>query len=142
MEPTRVSSGMETEKGVTTATDSSQRPHGGQVLLGLALMVLGLGFLLHRLDLWHIHVSGQYWPFILLFIGAVRLVFGPLRTRRGRSRRGGVLMINIGLWGLISEFELFGLDYGTSWPLLIVAVGLNMVWRALEEPRPQKIQEN
>jgi hypothetical protein len=133
---------METEKGVTTVPDFEQRPRGGQVLLGLALIVLGLGFLLHRLDLWHIHLSARYWPFILIFIGAARLLYGPFRTRRGRTRRGGVWMINIGLWGLISEFQLFGLDYGTSWPLLIVAVGLNIVWRSLEEPRSRKIQEN
>ena len=133
---------METEKDVATVPDSFHRPRGGQVLLGLALMVLGLGFLLHRLDLWHIHLSTRYWPFILLFIGVARLLDGPFRTRRGRTLRGGVWMINIGLWGLISEFQLFGLNYGTSWPLLIVAVGLNIVWRSLEEPRSRNIQEN
>jgi hypothetical protein len=38
----------------------------------------------------------------------------------------------IGNWALISEWHLFGFTYGTSWPLLLIASGAMMVWRALE----------
>jgi hypothetical protein len=39
----------------------------------------------------------------------------------------------VGVWGLISEARLFGFDYSTSWPLLIIAAGMIMVWRAFED---------
>ncbi len=32
------------------------------------------------------------------------------------------------------EMHLFGLDYGTSWPLMVVGAGLLIVWRAYDGP--------
>lgn len=33
---------------------------------------------------------------------------------------------------MVSEFQLFGLDYSISWPLLVIGAGINMVWRSFE----------
>lgn len=115
---------------------------GGQVFIGLAIMVLGLGFLLDRLELWHLRLSPRLWPLLPLAFGLARLLAGPGVTKRGRTIRSGVWLSGVGLWGLVSEFHVFGLDYDTSWPLLIVAAGLNMVWRSFEEPRARRIQES
>ncbi len=56
--------------------------------------------------------------------------------------RGGIWMIFIGIWGLLTEFQVFGLDYHTSWPLLIIGAGLKMVWRSLEGPGVRRIVGN
>ena len=133
-----VLSGMENGNAMTTNLESSERPRRSQVLVGLALILVGLGFLAHRLDVWHVHLSLRFWPLILIVMGAARFLDGPVVTRGGHRRRNGMFLIFIGLWGLISEFELFGLNYGTSWPLLIVAVGLNTVWRSFEDSRPRR----
>jgi hypothetical protein len=127
---------MEMNNGMaTTGGRPDVEARGGQVFIGLALMLLGLAVLFERMDLWHLNVSARLWPFFLLLLGLVKFVSGPYRTRRGRKVRGGAWLIYIGLWGLINEYHLLGLDYDTSWPLLIVAAGLNMVWRSLASTR-------
>jgi hypothetical protein len=124
---------------------TDQEPDGPdrkRVLLGLAFILLGLSFMAYGLDVWELRLSRQFWPFIPLVLGVVKLIDPPLDKRDRRSRRGGMWLINVGLWGLISEYELFGFGYSTSWPLLIIAAGLNIVWRACESPYPRKTQES
>ncbi|MEO6213293.1 MAG: DUF5668 domain-containing protein [Vicinamibacterales bacterium] len=134
---------METMHETKTVDNSSQDgSRSGQVFIGLALMLLGLGFLFDRMDLWHVHLSRHFWPFFPLFIGLARLFGGPRSSSHGPPGRGGIGMISVGIWGLVSEFHLFRLDYNTSWPLLVIAAGLNMVWRSFEPARPRRIQEN
>ena len=38
----------------------------------------------------------------------------------------------VGLWGVVSESQLFGLTFATSWPLFVMGVGVMIVWRSLE----------
>jgi len=124
---------------------TDQKPDGPdrkRVLLGLAFILLGLCFMTYRLDLWEINLSRHVWPFVLLAIGLIKLIDPPLNKRQRRSHRGGMWLIYIGLWGLVSEYELFGLGYGNSWPLLIIGAGLNIVWGSFESPDPRTRQEN
>ena len=75
----------------------------------------------------------SWWPFVLIVMGAARMVNGPDVSPRERGkRRSGVWLIVVGLWGLVNEWRVFGLSYGTSWPLLVMASGAMMVWRSLE----------
>ena len=127
---------------MNTTDDSGARLGRSRVLLGLALMLLGAAFLADRLDLWHLELSSHFWPFIPLLIGLARVIDPPVSRRGHRSRRGGMWLIYVGVWGLISEFHLFGLDYHDSWPLLIIAAGLNIVWRSFEPPCTRSTQEN
>lgn len=122
----------------TKATRPAAENDDGHLFMGAALIFVGLVFLADQITWWDFRISGHFWPFILLILGAARLVAPGYKNGCRRSRRSGVWLVTIGLWGLISEFELFGFDYSTSWPLLIVAAGLNMVWRSLEpHPVPQ-----
>ena len=118
---------------MTSDIDTSSRPRGGQVLVGLAIILVGLGFLAHRLDVWHVHLSLRMWPLVLLIMGGAKVI--------DRNARSGLFLIYIGLWGLVSEFRLFGLGYESSWPLLIIGVGLNTVWRAVEDGRTRRVKE-
>jgi cell wall-active antibiotic response 4TMS protein YvqF len=50
----------------------------------------------------------------------------------------------VGCWALANEFALFGFDYGTSWPLVVIGAGVLVVWRALDpvtRPSPPGAQE-
>ena len=116
-----------------SSTDDPQRMRGGQALFGVAVMFIGVGILADRLNLWRITLSPNFWPFIPLAFGLARIIDPPEREGR-RSRRSGAWLVYIGIWGLLSEYGLFGFHYGNSWPLLIIAVGINMVWRSLEPP--------
>ena len=133
---------MESNNPMTTTDQKLDGPDRKRVLLGLAIMLLGLTFMAYRLDLWELRISRHYWPLIPLVLGLVRLIDPPVGKGQRRSRRGGMWLIYVGTWGLISEFELFGFEYGNSWPLLIIAVGLNTVWRAFEASGPRNRQEN
>jgi hypothetical protein len=127
-----------------TYPDSSDEGHllNRRVLVGIAMMLVGVAMLADRNDGWRLDSSG-WWPLFVLFVGAVKVVDPGYRKGRRRSRRGGVWLLAVGAWGLVSEAELFGFDYTTSWPLLIIALGLIIAWRAVEEAgRPRKIQEN
>ncbi|CAN5810898.1 hypothetical protein BH18ACI5_BH18ACI5_17790 [soil metagenome] len=131
-----------TNQSVSADGDYHDGPRGAQVIIGLAIMLLGVSFLFERMDMWHVHLSRHLWPLFPLFFGIARLLEGPRRTRRDRHVRSGMWMINIGIWGLMTEFHVFGLDYDTSWPLLIIAAGINMVWKSFEGSRAGRVQSN
>jgi hypothetical protein len=126
-----------------TSADGNHRggPRGAQVVIGLAIMLLGVSFLFERMDMWHVHLSRHFWPLFPLFFGLARLLDGGRGTRGGRQVRG-MWMIYVGIWGLLTEFHVFGLDYDTSWPLLIIAAGINMVWRSFECSRAGRLESH
>lgn len=98
----------------------TRRRSGGRLVLGLFLIAIGglllagsLGFEVPR-RVW------SYWPLLLIGLGAVKLLWPGTAD----DRRGGYWLTVIGLWGAINVFDLFGLHWGNSWPLLIIAAGL------------------
>jgi len=100
--------------------------------VGLFLIALGALFLADNVGF---HVPGsvwRYWPFLLLAMGVARFAFGD----DADDRRGGYWLIATGLYGWIAVFGLFGLSWGTAWPILLVAVGASMVlFRERDEVR-------
>jgi len=117
----------------TRDTGTSRRADSGQIVIGLIILSIGAMLLLDRLspgtDALH-----AWWPFVLIVMGAARVAESSDRTRRcGGKRRSGVWLIVVGLWGLVNEWRVFGLTYGTSWPLLVMASGALMVWRSLDD---------
>lgn len=134
---------METD---VTVGDKPMRPAAengdSHLFVGAALILVGLALLADQITWWDFRISAHFWPFILLILGAARLIAPGYKNGCRRSRRSGVWLLSIGVWGTISEFQLFGLDYSTSWPLLIVAAGLNMVWRSFEPRSLPQTREN
>jgi hypothetical protein len=122
--------------------DNNNEAHKGRVFAGLIIIAVGVMLLADRIGISGIHLSGRYWPLLLVAFGFVRL-FDPPTRRNGarRSRWTGVWFIYLGFWGLVSEFHILGLDYNTSWPLLIVGAGLGIVWRAFEDSGNRQCQQ-
>ena len=114
--------------------DQEEPPNSGRVLVGLAIVAVGIIMLIDRMGFADIHLSGRFWPLILIGLGLIKM-FDPPRRDGRRSRRSGGWLLWVGVWGLVSEFHVLGLDYATSWPLLVIGVGIGMVWRAFAEPR-------
>ncbi len=115
--------------------EEQRGPNGGRVLVGLMIIVAGLAMLGDRMGISGVHLSGRYWPMFLIAFGVARML-APAMTRDGRRRSQwpGIWFIFLGLWFFVNEFHAFGLDYGTSWPLLVVGAGIGMIWRAVEDP--------
>jgi hypothetical protein len=114
--------------------DNDHQRNSGRVFFGLVIILIGLAMLGDRTGFYRLHLSGHYWPLILIVLGGMKMLDPGQTSGHQRSRRGGLWLIYVGCWGLVNEFHLFGFDYGTSWPLLIIGAGIGIVWRAFENP--------
>ena len=112
------------------------RPHlDTHLVWGLILILFGAMLMMGRLTA---DEGYRYWPMLLILLGSAKLIDPPQSGLHQGSRRPGAWLLFIGLWGLVSEFHLFGLDYSNSWPLMIVGVGLMLVWRSFDPPAPSR----
>jgi len=101
-----------------------QRGRAGRLVLGVGLIVVGglllaanFGFDVPR-GVW------RYWPFLLIALGCARLI----APADGDERRGGYWLLVVGIYGWVNVWNLFGLDWGTSWPIFLIAAGLMMLF--------------
>ena len=86
--------------------DEPQEPHKGRVIAGLIIIAAGVMLLADRIGISGIHLSGRYWPLLLMAFGFVRLFDSPIRRNgKRRSRWTGVWFIYLGLWvyGLVID---------------------------------------
>jgi hypothetical protein len=86
------------------------------MLVGGYLLLLNLGYGL-PFSIWH------YLP--LPFIAAG--VWGLSFPSRHLSRSGGAWALCLGLYLACGTFNLFGLSWGTAWPIFIVGAGLDVM---------------
>lgn len=117
----------------------------GAIAAGVLLVGLGAAMFLDRTDMFRMNVGRLMAPFVLIALGsAIVLDRGGFVAERGRAvdddgrpcrirRRGGpfggLWLIGIGCWMLVSQTHLFGLTYDTSWPLFIILAGVMIVFR-------------
>jgi hypothetical protein len=100
------------------------------LIAGLVVIGLGLWLLFLQLDVVRIDPPWEWWPLILVALGLGKL----LGAGSHRERLGGVWLMGLG-GGLIVHFlGWFGLYWDNSWPLLLVAAGAVIVWRAGADP--------
>jgi hypothetical protein len=99
----------------------------GTLVGGIILIVLGALFLLEELRLTDFgDVIRRYWPMIIVLVGVPKLF-------SYRTMWSGLWLIAVGGWLQIARLKLFGLTYGTSWPLLLIALGAGIIIRAFVE---------
>jgi hypothetical protein len=112
------------------------------IVIGVVVMAIGAAMLFDTTGLMRINAGSLIAPFVLIALGTAMLL-GP--RNRGRSaadatddrichgrrngRFGGIWMIGLGCWLLISQTGMFGLTFGTSWPLLLILMGGLMAMR-------------
>jgi xanthine/uracil permease len=101
-----------------------------RVLFGLVVMVVGALLLADRFDWWGLQAHLPLWPWILILLGIAKLS----GARRHPISRVGWWLIAIGIWGIVTEFQVLGFGFRRAWPLLIVIVGAFLIWRAIDPP--------
>ena len=121
----------------------------GAVAGGLIVLVVGAAMLLDSTGTFDIRMGRLIGPLVMIVIGATSVlndgricstsdpsvVDAPSgragrRGRRGRPRAfGGIWLIGIGSWMLVSQTHLFGLNFGNSWPLVVILAGVMIVIR-------------
>jgi hypothetical protein len=99
----------------------------GQLVWGMFVMALGLLWTLDAIRVIEAREFWRYWPVFIVAAGVGRLMAPPLAD----GSRRGMFTVLFGLWLLGNTLELF--FWKTSWPLLVIALGLSIVWKALAE---------
>lgn len=117
------------------AQDHGRRMRPGAVAAGGVLLALGVLLLLDTTGTVRVQAGQLIAPMVMIAIGASILLDGscaPSAPGRHRPRgTSGFWLIGIGVWMLVSQTHLFGLSYGTSWPLLLIMMGLMMAIRGM-----------
>jgi hypothetical protein len=118
----------------------------GPVVVGAILLALGTAMLLNSTGVIDVHLGRYIGPLVLIAIGSSivlgqsAVVIGDRESiddggRRRRRRRGGstggIYLIGLGVWLLLSQNHFFGLTFATSWPLLIILSGFMIVIRGM-----------
>lgn len=105
----------------------------GSLIVGLILVAVGIVFLLDNFDVITIgEPIARFWPVLVIALGLVRAV----QAETPSERRRGFFWTFIGLWLLVSVLHMFGLDFHNSWPILLIGLGINSIWRAVN-PQPE-----
>ena len=103
---------------------SGRHRNRGGLVPGLIMIAVGAAFLLERFDFLSLHEVWSYWPMILVVIG-----LGNVLMPEGGRR--SIFLLLIGIWLQITVLGLWGLDFGDSWPLLIIFVGASFIFDSL-----------
>ncbi|MFI5372496.1 MAG: LiaI-LiaF-like domain-containing protein [Candidatus Eisenbacteria bacterium] len=102
-------------------------------LWGVLFILVGLGFLLDQMRVIHLRhwtlLWWRWWPATLILIGLGNMLV-PLTPKHISS---GLFMMLLGAWFFVCQSEWHGFTYRTGWPLLIVAMGVNVVIGAVLE---------
>lgn len=99
----------------------------GSMVIGFYLLALGA---LLMADNFGYDIPGEiwsYWPFLIIGLGLVQLLW----PSRAEERSGGFWMLASGVYAWLSLWNLFGLDWGSAWPIFLVAGGVSIVFKGL-----------
>ena len=90
---------------------------------GVFLILLGVSILLDRQGLIDMpHIWGL-WPILFFAFAVSHLADGRFGS--------AVMMVGLGIWFFANNEGWWGFDWMTTWPLLIVVVGLSIVIKAV-----------
>jgi hypothetical protein len=90
---------------------------------GLVLLALGTLMLSDNLGIDLPFRLWELWPLVVVGVGALKL-FSP---GDADERKSGFWILIGGLYCWISSWRLFGLHWGSAWPIFLIAFGVQMV---------------
>lgn len=96
-----------------------------QTMAGVSLIVLGTVFFLDQMAVVAMQDVWQYWPLMLVAGGFIRMI----DPESPRDVASGAWTMLIGLW-LFANFEgWYGINFGNSWPVLLIGWGITLLLR-------------
>jgi predicted membrane protein len=98
-----------------------------QLVLGIAIAVVGLLFTLDNLHVLRAREFLRYWPVVLVAIGIVNI----MQARTGAGTIGGTIWIVAGAVLLGNRLGVLDIHVWSLWPLVLVVVGGRIVWQAV-----------
>ena len=101
----------------------------GGMIIGLAVIAVGVLFLLRNAGILYFDDIGQYWPVILIVIGISKLA----NTHSASSVTSGLIIGGIGTIFLLRNLGyIYGNIWAYFWPGILIAVGLSILVKHLE----------
>lgn len=98
-----------------------------QLVLGIALMLLGLIFVLDNLGIIYKGDYLQYWPVLLIALGGIKFA----QSQGAPGRAGGLLIAAIGVLLLMRSLDfIYFRFWDFFWPVLLISIGVSMLLRA------------
>ena len=95
--------------------------------LGVMMILAGAAFLLYRFGVLPLTTIWHWWPLVTIAMGAASLV----AARSPRKIGSAVTFLLFGVYFLLADGRYFGLNWGNSWPLALIAVGGGMVAQSI-----------
>ena len=106
-------------------------PVGG-VIIGTAILLAGVLFLLENFGLLHVHNIWDYWPVLMIAWG----IAGMTGAGHASGRAWGGVIALVGVLLLLSNLHIISENlWRIVWPLLLIAAGLRMLFRSARRRR-------
>jgi predicted membrane protein len=125
---------IENRRAARQARRAARRADRGmtsQVLMGVLVIALGLLFLLDNLDIIEVRDALAFWPLIFIFAGVAKL----LDTTTPNGYLIGLGGIAVGVTMILHRLGIIYFSWRAAWPLVLIAVGLMVVYRAMTGQR-------
>lgn len=112
-------------------------------VIGILLVLFGTVMLLQHLDLFYLEDLGirsvwHLWPLIFVVVGISKF-FGITHLQQ---IGGGVWWIFLGAWLYVSIYHVYDLSFRETWPAMLVAVGVSMLWESYWKHHRRSLKEN
>ncbi|WP_338759249.1 DUF5668 domain-containing protein [Massilia sp. METH4] len=111
---------------------STERQHNpaAQVVVGLAVIAVGLMFLLDNLGWIHLDMGVQFWPVVLIVAGTLKIT--GARSTKGRTI--GVALLVFGVVLLLKGLGILAIGWNVLAPMVMIGVGVFVVARSTMRP--------
>jgi predicted membrane protein len=107
----------------------------GQLVLGVAIAILGVLFTLDNLHILRARDFLRFWPLALIAIGLAHVY----QAKTAAGSVGGGVWILVGMVLLGNRLGVIHANIFHFWPLILVLVGGRIVWQTLETTRAAEL---
>jgi predicted membrane protein len=104
------------------------------ILLGGALIIMGVAFLLAQLELLGDLGAWDFWPLILILVGILKLA----HQDGVPDRVEGVMLLAVGILVQLHYLGVVHLQWKMVWPVLIIVLGLFVLWSSWYRARRRR----
>jgi Domain of unknown function (DUF5668)/Cell wall-active antibiotics response 4TMS YvqF len=98
-----------------------------KVIFGLALVALGVIFILDNLHVIYAGRLWDYWPLLMIVPGIARL----MQPDRPGQRVWGAILVFVGGLFLLRNLDILWIPFHRVWPFLLVTLGLYLIWQTM-----------
>lgn len=110
----------------------------GRTLFGIAIVAVGVGFMLDSLNIYNFnHIIGDWWPSLIVLAGLASLFSSP------RQFLWPLTIVFAGILLQLRQLNVLNFDiWGLIWPAIIIIGGLSLIAQRSGHTKPQTTDDN